>query len=101
LTAPFFSLFCGASTKEKRDMTDLTSYSTTELCTALVAALGSADALDGTGLDMATRWQEEAESRADRIALELQGRVGDSEAEELERAYAIAAYAVRLMALPG
>lgn len=75
-------------------------YSTAELCIAIAAAFRAIDALDGTGLDMVTHWQEEAEGRAERIAMELQGRIGESEAEELERVCAIAAYAVRLMPLP-
>lgn len=75
-------------------------YSTTELAVALKATLRATDALDGTGLDMVTHWQEEAEGRAERIAMELQGRIGESEAEEQERTRALSAYAARLMALP-
>lgn len=81
-------------------MTDPANYSTTELAVALKAALRAMDALGGTGLDMVTHWQEEIEGRAERIVVELHGRIGESEAEEQERTRALSAYAARLMALP-
>ncbi len=75
-------------------------YSITELCTALAAALRVLDALDGTDLDLVTRWQEEAEARAETIAMELGSRRGEGDEEERERMLALSAYDARLMELP-
>ncbi len=70
-------------------------YSTTELAVALKAALRAVDALDGTGLDVVTRWQEEAEAMADTIATELRSREVEGE-EAAERLRALAAYSLKL-----
>lgn len=68
------------------------NYSTAELCIALAAALRATDVLDGTGLDLVTRWQEQAEAMAETIASELRCRKGDREVEERDRNRALASY---------